>query len=567
MQAASAIDSKHGRPGYSATSLSGPVGNDDTFMINFDVVGGDSQDGVSMPLSVGPQLVPAPKTDSTHDETGRHIAPRLQSVKPVDSTRVYVALADPHERVLCDMMQDWALERDILLVGPAGCGKSQLIFELCSRLGWDSHSVKVFPLFRDVSARDILQTRTTLPSGDTAWIDSPLIQAAKAGTPVILDNMHAARPDVLLGSLERLIVDREVELPDGTLLKAARRMSPGSTDMDKAMPSHPTVMEIPRSFRILTLGTNCDIRNPVPLEAATMFSIHTLSPLSHSQMRQIAAVMFPGACTTMVDKLCNFGELLQKTVEAQKGRLSDTEVKSLQLNLRLFCRLCRFLASFPGSDKADLLSYIHDGMLTAFMPNTTRELVDQLLVDVGLSVVEERTNGLHQDVLMVSPSHVCVGGHNVKISTAERPDLIPASIDFFTNKSHDIVLRHMLQAHAAGERALLLIGSQGVGKNRLADKLISMLGREREYIQLHRDSTLSSLTLVPSLEDGQIVWTDSPLVRAAKNGRILLVDEADKAPLEVVVLLKQLAEDGNILLGNGQRLARVEYLSSNMVGP
>jgi hypothetical protein len=35
------------------------------------------------------------------------------------------------------------------------------------------------------------------------------------------------------------------------------------------------------------------------------------------------------------------------------------------------------------------------------------------------------------------------------------------------------------------------------------------------------------------------------------------VDEADKAPLEVVALLKQLVEDGSVLLGNGQRLSRV----------
>jgi len=50
----------------------------------------------------------------------------------------------------------------------------------------------------------------------------------------------------------------------------------------------------------------------------------------------------------------------------------------------------------------------------------------------------------------------------------------------------------------------------------------------REYIQLHRDSTIGQITLQPSLEDGRVVWKDSPLVRAVSRGLSLVVDEADK---------------------------------------
>ena len=51
-----------------------------------------------------------------------------------------------------------------------------------------------------------------------------------------------------------------------------------------------------------------------------------------------------------------------------------------------------------------------------------------------------------------------------------------------------------------------------------------------------------------------IVWEDSPLVRAVTHGRTLVVDEADKAPLEVVGVLKGLVEDGEMLLADGRRL-------------
>jgi hypothetical protein len=54
-------------------------------------------------------------------------------------------------------------------------------------------------------------------------------------------------------------------------------------------------------------------------------------------------------------------------------------------------------------------------------------------------------------------------------------------------------------------------GEQGVGKNKLVDRLLQLLNAEREYIQLHRDTTLTQLTVVPHLVDGRVVYEDSPL--------------------------------------------------------
>ena len=124
---------------------------------------------------------------------------------------------------------------------------------------------------------------------------------------------------------------------------------------------------------------------------------------------------------------------------------------------------------------------------------------------------------------------------------------------FVAISGHVALLRELLIDWAMGQH-LLLLGEQGVGKNKLADKLLSLIGAEREYVQLHRDTTVASLTLRPVLRDGAILWGDSPLVRAARLGRVLMVDEADKAPLEVVCVLKALVEDGELTLGDGRRL-------------
>jgi von Willebrand factor A domain-containing protein 8 len=46
-------------------------------------------------------------------------------------------------------------------------------------------------------------------------------------------------------------------------------------------------------------------------------------------------------------------------------------------------------------------------------------------------------------------------------------------------------LEIMLQDFVLGEH-LLLVGNQGVGKNKLVDRFLQLVNRPREYIQLHR---------------------------------------------------------------------------------
>jgi MoxR-like ATPase len=111
----------------------------------------------------------------------------------------------------------------------------------------------------------------------------------------------------------------------------------------------------------------------------------------------------------------------------------------------------------------------------------------------------------------------------------------------------------MLKDFMLGEH-LLLIGNQGVGKNKLTDRFLQLLCLPREYIQLHRDTTVHNMTSTPTIVEGVLVYEDSPLVRAVKDGFILVVDEADKAPTHVTSVLKSLVEDGEMVLSDGRRI-------------
>jgi MoxR-like ATPase len=100
-----------------------------------------------------------------------------------------------------------------------------------------------------------------------------------------------------------------------------------------------------------------------------------------------------------------------------------------------------------------------------------------------------------------------------------------------------------------GEPSLLL-GNQGVGKNKIVDRLLELLNMPRQYMQLHRDTTLQGLISVPSIMDGQISYQDSPLVVAAKLGHVVVIDEADKASVHITIMLRTLGKHNNVLVSS-----------------
>jgi von Willebrand factor A domain-containing protein 8 len=129
--------------------------------------------------------------------------------------------------------------------------------------------------------------------------------------------------------------------------------------------------------------------------------------------------------------------------------------------------------------------------------------------------------------------------------------LIP-EVTFYENSAQADILQQISIELALGQH-LLLIGNQGVGKNKVIDKFLQEANLPRQYIQLHRDVTVQSITAQQILKDGQLVLEDSRLVTAVREGQVLVIDEADKAPREVVCVLKGLI-DGEMILPDGRKI-------------
>eukprot|EP00854_Cymbomonas_tetramitiformis_P001380 gene1380-1983_t len=204
------------------------------------------------------------------------------------------------------------------------------------------------------------------------------------------------------------------------------------------------------------------------------------------------------------------------------------------------------------------------GMLQRFMPEDGSALLQAALMHAGFDVSPPKPESKPRTV----PPRIFVDRGLLRIGRMECPlgsgalgarALVPSPV-FHDIDEHCSHLESMLAGWVLGEH-LLLIGNQGVGKNKLADRFLQLLHRGREYLQLHRDTTVPSLTVRPCIIDGQLVYEDSPLVSAARSGAVLMLDEVDKAPLEVVAVLRTLLVDGEMALADGRRLVTQRHLA------
>ncbi|XP_058040478.1 von Willebrand factor A domain-containing protein 8 isoform X3 [Ahaetulla prasina] len=451
-----------------------------------------------------------------------------------------------HEQLLAQMMQ-CHLVKDICLIGQKGCGKTVVAKAFAALLGYD---IEPIMLYQDMTARDLLQQRYTLPNGDTSWRPSPLVTAALQGKLVILDGLHRVNPGTL-AVLQRLIHDREITLYDGTrLLREDRyrklqeelQISAEELEQRAIFPIHP-------SFRVIALAEPPPVGSTTQQwlspELLTLFLFHYMKPLSKNEEIKVIKEMAPNVARASAEKLLKLTHKLRET--------NDPTAQSLaaSLSTRQLLRICRRLSHYPDES---LHHAIHKACLSRFLPNLAKSALHKNLLDAE---IESRPADIQEtegrDYSCEIKSGVLrIGSVQIPVYKPYESMKVP-DVLFYENTQHMMVMEDMLKDFLLGEH-LLLVGNQGVGKNKIVDRFLHLLNRPREYLQLHRDTTVQSLTLQPSVKEGLIVYEDSPLVKAVKKGHILMIDEADKAPTNVTCILKTLVESGEMILSDGRRI-------------
>lgn len=436
-----------------------------------------------------------------------------------------------HSHQLVELMLSHSANYDFCLIGNRGCGKTQLITEFARLLGYNTRTIQ---MYKDMTSRDLIQQRITLLNGDTKWFNSVLIDACLNGDLCILDGIHRVRDDTIL-AIKRLVQDRELDLMDGRKLMRH--------DKYDLIENKTNLLRIHPSFRLIAVAeppTNSEktvatTANWLTSEIVNMFLFHIIEPLGLQDEYELLNRKF-----NLNEKHKRLYDVINNLKHAS---VNDPQLKQTAniFSLRQLIRLSHKLEAYPT---LDLKEIIENSCLFKFMPQLNKQILSEFLRNQNL-VNEPELAEMNLNDLLASFNDFKLNSDNIQ-DLAKVPDTL-----FFNNKLHTRILNNLLRDFKLGEH-LLLIGNQGTGKNKLVDKFLMLLNRPREYIQLHRDTTVHSLTVQPQIRSGVVTYEDSPLVKAVKAGHILVVDEADKASIQVTCILKSLIETGEMMLSDGR---------------
>ncbi|THH30493.1 hypothetical protein EUX98_g3701 [Antrodiella citrinella] len=452
--------------------------------------------------------------------------------------------------ILTCMLQAHAVGWDISYIPPAlpstaSCSTSTLVTTLGALLGYE---VDTLHMYKELGGRELIMRRKIGSDGSTSWEPSPLVDGAWTGRLVHLSGLDVIGSTA--GSLARLIQDREAELWEGKRMVAhadAEELKSGELSV-----AHP-------SFRIVvTSSKSLPLKDWLTDEHANMFFPIPSIPMSISE--ESATLLQTDCAPATVQKLLAFAEKYRASMT------SDVVQKNRKLGTRALVRLCSRLAKFP--DDRGLHTLLSQAILAEFLPATESMNLPEIFEECGI----KKRSALFNPSPIVSDDGILFPPPTDPSDLNTVPILIPrfdATLDaegiashvphmesFYDNSLQTGLMRDLaIDLEVLGEHVVLL-GNQGVGKNKIVDRLCQLLRRPQEYIQLHRDTTVNQLMFHTSLEGGVIKYTDSPLLRAIKIGRIIVVDEADKAAEHVVAIFRSLAGQGELTLADGRRVRR-----------
>ncbi|KAI9565843.1 hypothetical protein GHT06_009640 [Daphnia sinensis] len=458
--------------------------------------------------------------------------------------RDYVA-TKYHQQVVHELKESLKIH-DICLIGARGSGKSTLIRQLANLL---SMEVEPIMLYQDMTSRDLLQQRSTLPNGDTVWTPSALLKAAIDGKVAVIDGLHRINTGTLF-TLQSIIHEREAQLFDGSRILRHDRYDALQERLgcSNEIMAEKKLFKVHKNFRIIALAeppnsTGKTSSHWLSPEVLSMFFFHTLRPMNMEEEVNILEALVGDKLVLAMHPVLKLAQHVRQSNDPTLNSLAPS------LSTRQLLRLAKRLKEYPSSDPWGL---VERTCLSQFLPRLPQEALRRAMESCGIEKTASLETRDSQLCCTVKNGILTIGETKAKIyqqgNLAKIPDVV-----FHDTRQHLRVLEALLQDFILGDH-LLLVGNQGVGKNRLIDRLLALMNRPREYIQLHRDTTVQSLTVQPTVLNGIVEFQDSPLVRAARDGSVLIVDEADKAPTQVTCILKTLIENGEMLLSDGRRI-------------
>uniref|UniRef100_A0A8D8QL76 von Willebrand factor A domain-containing protein 8 n=1 Tax=Cacopsylla melanoneura TaxID=428564 RepID=A0A8D8QL76_9HEMI len=338
---------------------------------------------------------------------------------------------------------------DVCLVGPRGCGKTTLVKEYARRL---NVTVEPIALYQDMTARDLLQQRSTKQDGDTVWQNSTLVSAALEGSLAVCDGLHRVHASTLC-VLQRLVHDRELQLYDGTrLLRHDRYDTLVESNQGQPIPG---VLRIHPDFRIIATAESPSTGNSwLTPEILSLFLFQEVRNLNINEEAHLIQSMY-GSIPSGLNKLLSVIETLRESNDPALVQLSSS------LSTRQLLRIARRMYQFPGQQ--DLWENIQGACLAKFLPPLIRHSFFSLLTKHHIAPSPPQSSLSPPSISTADPNSVLIGSTRLdKYRTRDSQSKIP-SVLFYDVPQHVQLLERIGQDFSLGEH-LLLVGNQGVEK-------------------------------------------------------------------------------------------------------
>ncbi|GJJ14791.1 hypothetical protein Clacol_009059 [Clathrus columnatus] len=375
------------------------------------------------------------------------------------------------------------------------------------------YEVETIHLYKELGGRELLMRRRITEDGDTTWEASPLIQGALEGRLVHLSGFDTIGPTG--GSIARLLQDRETELWE------TRRIA-GSAAEKEIKEGELSVAH--SSFRVIaTASRSLPHEDWLTEEHATMFLTIPSQPMDIFEEFQILSNT--GASENHIRALLKFAESYRNTMTIGTGK------GNRKLGTRTLYRIAKRLAAFHWDD--DLHAILTRVLLADFLPVTERLNLDNLFSECQI----RQQNTPYYGPPRITDTHLAFdiykhsGEFSVQIpffDPTQDPEGVPTLVPF---------VEHFYD-------------------NSLQTGLMKDIAVDLEILKDH---------VVLLGNQGTIKHVDSPLLKAIKHGRILIIDEADKAPEHVVSIFRSLAGQNELSLPNGQRVRSEKERASDIV--
>ena len=111
---------------------------------------------------------------------------------------------------------------------------------------------------------------------------------------------------------------------------------------------------------------------------------------------------------------------------------------------------------------------------------------------------------------------------------------------------------HQLGRHLLENKPILISGQAGSGKTSLVHEAARLLNQQLSMITLHLNEQTDAKSLLgihtSSTDGNSFIWQPGVLTKAMQQGRWVLIEDIDRAPTEVMGVLRPILENGELFL-------------------